>query len=208
MLWPIISLMNTLSGVFYSIYLTVNGWVWPFREAAGLFYSISSVFASLGWAFGDFGNWVSNITNQLLTFINWNTLWSWFSQFYTMITTAWTWVLGAWTNVTSIVSSWWAATSATVLGWINTAVQGLAELRVAWGNFWTQTLPNLVSFQWLATWWAGQLPGVQSLILSTLKTAFPFYDEMVQLWGEIKAFFADPEQWVYNKLDSFFERFW
>jgi hypothetical protein len=202
------TLIWNIASTIAEMYAVTSGWVWPFNLISGLFYNFYFIVQSIAWRVMDFNTWVTNLIAQLSTFINWSTLWSWFSQFYDMIATAWTWVVSAWSNVTSIVSSWWAATSTTVLGWINTAVQGFQAVKVAWDYFWTQIFPGLVSFLGLDFWWTGKLPGITALILSTLKTAFPFYDELVQLWGDIKAFFTDPLQWVYNKLDAFFERFW
>jgi hypothetical protein len=202
------TLIWNLASFIAECYAITSGWVWPFNLISRVFYSMYFTVQSIAWRVMDFNTWVTNLVNQLATFINWSTLWNWFSQFYSMIATAWTWVMSAWANVTSILSSWWAATSTTVLGWINTAVQGFQAVKVAWDYFWTQLFPGLVSFLGLDFWWTGKLPGITALILSTLKTAFPFYDEMVQLWGEIKAFFTDPLQWAYNKLYDFFERFW
>lgn len=61
---------------------------------------------------------------------------------------------------------------------------------------------------WITAWWNERLLDIQSLINGTLQAWFPFYDELVALWGDIKLFFTDPEDWLYKSADRIIERFW
>ncbi len=200
--------LYSIASFFYNVAATTGGWVWPFSGVSSLFYSVGRGIDSITWEVYLFDVWLQGVQTQLAQVISWSSLTSWFNQYLGWLVTAYNWVINSWTYVQQILGSWWAATSTTVLGWIAAATQGLAEVRTWWANFSTTVLPNLVSFAWLGTWWAGQLPGIQALIYSTLRSAFPFYDELSQLWSGIRAFFVDPLQWVYDQLDTFFERFW
>jgi hypothetical protein len=204
----IVELLNRASTFFYSIYQTVLGWVWPFNQAAGLFYSLCIMFVDLAGAFATFNDWVVDTTAKIANVLNLDSLEAWFVDWRARILTAWNWVLTSLANVTSIIENWWLATRATVQGWISTATEGFAGLRSQWDNFWTVTFPTLVSFQWLSTWWSGRLVDIDTLVNSRLRVWFPFYDELVSLWSSIRSFFVDPLQWVYDRLDDFFERFW
>jgi hypothetical protein len=204
----IINLFSSASTAVYNAALEVNGWVWPFWLAASPLFTLSTILANIAWAFVDLGNWLAWVGDRLANLIDWSAINAWFSSWATLINNAWNWVAAAWTNVTSIITSWWSATSYTVQGWIATATQGFANLVAAWDNFRTTVLPTLVSFSWLTTWWTSQLPGIDALINSTLRTWLPFYDDLARLWSGIAEFFADPLQWLYNQMDRFFERFW
>lgn len=204
----IVEAFESIANTMLEVYETTKGWIWPFQLISNPFYWLYTFFHTLASLFGQFLDWVTALADQIKNVLSWesikNLILSWLPGLDSLI--AW---FSDWKNkVWGAVEFWWEEISTTVLGWIDAAVEGLSDLKAAWDNFWTVTFPTLVSFDWLATWWGSQLPGIQSLIYSTLKTWFPFYDELASLWGEIRAFFADPLQWVYNKLDEFFERFW
>ncbi|KKL86587.1 hypothetical protein LCGC14_1943220 [marine sediment metagenome] len=139
---------------------------------------------------------------------------------------AWDWVRWADWNVWDIVTAWWSSTILTVQGWIDTAIAGgqtlinqvassLATLQSTWDNFWTLTWPALVAdLGGLRSSWDNFLvnilptlasaSGVQSLINSTLTTWLPFYDDLVNLWGEIALFFTNPLDYLAARLESWF----
>jgi len=227
---PFINACNSAVSWCYEIYLDVNGWVWPFYVTAPFFYWLSETFADLSWAFYDFGNWIDYVASQVTQILSWSTIWSYILSYVPNLTQLRDWFYNWWTNVTSVVTSWWSSMQWTVQGWISTAVQpfnamltawnnfwnntwpswvtNFNSLQVAWNNFWTVTFPTLVNFTWLTTWWDSRLLDVQVLIGS----AFTLREGLWAGWqdwkGSVAEFFTDPEQWVYDRLDSFFERFW
>jgi hypothetical protein len=166
------------------------------------------MFVDLAGAFATFNEWVVDTTAKIANVLNLDSLAAWFTDWKSKILAAWNWVLTSLDNVTSIIESWWLSTRTLVQGWISTATEGLGTLKAQWDNFWTVTFPTLVSFTWLQSWWSSQLPSIEALVNSRLRVWFPFYDELVSLWSSIQSFFADPLQWLYNRLDDFFERFW
>jgi hypothetical protein len=134
---------------------------------------------------------------------------------------AWFGNIGDW--VTTVISSWWLTVTTTVKGWIDVAVEGLSKLKVSWGDFWSitwpewmtkfnglatawdtffvTTLPTLFDVKYAEEWWKGKAINFMAIADSQLRERFPFYDELA-------LFFKDPGQYVYDKLDDFFERFW
>jgi hypothetical protein len=73
----------------------------------------------------------------------------------------------------------------------------LAQLVATWDNFWTNTLPTLVNrFQ------------VDDLIRTALRPVLDLIAPLVDFTEDIKLFFVDPWQFLYNLLDDFIERFW
>jgi hypothetical protein len=204
----IVEALWAIAQTMWEVYDTTAGWIWPFRLLSGPFYVLHIVFANLALLFGKFLDWVTTLGDQIQHLLSWDSIKKLILGWLPSLDEVVAWFSSWRDKIWGVVESWWEAISTTVLGWIDIVAKALEGLRVEWDHFWNTTLPWLVSFDWLGQWWAGQLPGIQSLIYSTLKTWFPFYDELASLWGEIKAFFADPLQWVYNKLDEFFERFW
>jgi len=74
------------------------------------------------------------------------------------------------------------------------------------------TLTTLIDWTnltvWIANWWDDKLLDIEAMLNTRLLLWFPFYDELASLWSSIREFFVDPEQYVYDKLDNWFERFW
>jgi len=204
----IVSRLNDASDFFYSIYIEVFGWIFPFSLAANLFYQLSLTFNRLAWDFYDFSRWVDDVADKVADILSEVDIWNILSTPIEWAQEARQWVLNAWDNIWYEIDAWWATTWQSVEAWIDEAKQYafslidsvanmLLTLKQSWDNFASSILPNLAD--WL---------GVESLINSTLATWFPFYNDLVSLWSEIGAFFTDPLQWLYNRLEEFFERFW
>lgn len=222
----IIEDLNSASDFFYSIYLEVLDWVWPFWLAADFFYSLCRVFNWLAWDFSRFAEWVNDVADQVENILSWSTIWSYILSYVPNLVTIRDWFYSWWNNVTSVVTSWWSSTQWTVQGWITTATQGLSTLTVAWDNFWTVTwpdwmnrfailkaawddfwtvtFPNLVSFNWLGIWWNDRLQDIDRLMSDKLTTWFPFYDDLSQLWREIADFFTNPLEFLWAKFTDWF----
>ena len=222
----IINALNSVSSWFYQIYLEVYGWVYPFWLAAGFFYQLCSLFNTLAWQFYYFSSWVSDVAAKVAEILNWSTIWSYILSYVPNLTQIRDWFYSWWSNVTSVVTSWWSTTQYTVQGWISTAAQpfnamltawnsfwnslwpqltgSFNSLKSAWDNFWGVTFPTLVSFSWLTTWWSSRLQDVQGLINSSLKTWFPFYDDLVKLWSSLTAFFTNPVEFIWERFADWF----
>jgi len=215
---------------FNEAYLEVKDWIVPFNYLADPLHWIYIAFTWLTELFGDFNDWVDDAASKIGEILSEVDIWSLFSVPIEWAQNAWEWVSNAWNNVWSEVESWWSSMVATVTGWIDAAVEGLSDLRVAWDSFWTvtwpewtgnfswlqaawdgfvtSTLPSLVGISWIWDWWSDRLLDIGGLIDSTLRVWFPMYDTFREIWDEIEAFFADPVEYVFNKLDDFFEREW
>lgn len=204
----IIEALNNISAWFYHIYLDAFYAGWPLSLIASWFYSLAVAANNLAWGFYNFSNWVSDVASKVANILSWDFIWSKIKEYaqplFNILQSLSSW----WNSIWSVVGTWWTAIQTNVKEWIATATQGLAGLLAAWDTFWTTIFPTLVNFDWLETWWNSRLLGIQSLIDSTIKTWFPFYDDLSRLWGNIRDFFTDPLQWLYNQLDHFFERFW
>jgi len=226
----IINWCNTASDYFYEIYLDVYYWVAPFNATAPFFYEICLVFNGLAWQFSYFNDWVVDAVNRLNTILNWDAIRSYILGWLPNLQSVSTWFTNWWNEVTSVIASWWNTTQYTVQGWIDTAKQYL-QTQINSLNTWVTSLEADVSellsqmpsineiLAWFSNWWANilvkvqewwndTLPDVNALIDSTLRDWFPFYNDLVALWNDIKLFFTDPLEWLYVKMDDWFERFW
>jgi len=226
----IVDRLITISYWFYDLYYDSYYVGWPLDVLSDWFYSLAVTFSELAWDFSDFGTWVNMVAAKITDLLNWTTVWSNIISIIPNLENLRDWFYSWWLNVYGVVADWWTATSWTVQGWIDTAVENvmlflnqleasLVNLRASWDTFWTITWPAMLSdLAGLRTAWgdfiAGILPdlatwtGVGDLIESALRSWFPFYDDLAALWGDIKAFFTDPEDWLYKSADRIIERFW
>lgn len=185
-----------------------EGWLWPLNTLASFFRLLLSIANGLRGAFYDFVVWAQRIEKNIVEFVTKSWVFDFFSDPLYHLNQLWVWFLSWASNVTSIVSNWWRGVQSTVLGWVEATktyalglvnnLQGMFNsLQSSWNSFTGTVLPSLASrFD------------VEALI----KSAFAPWADLFNFWGkvggEIKAFFADPLQWAYNKMDEFFERFW
>lgn len=226
----IVTRLNQVSSFFYDMYLETYSWAWPFHHISTPLYRVHELFNGLAWDFSNFNIWVSDTVTKLRAILSWDTIWSYILSIIPNIQSLNTWWTNWTGNVWNVVTNWWASTQTLVQGWINDAKQYL-QTQVNSLNVWVTNLEADVNellsqvpsineiLAWFGNWWANILAKIQgwwnerlidvnALIDSTLRDWFPFYDELAELWSDIKLFFTDPQQWLYNGLDEFFERFW
>jgi hypothetical protein len=226
----IFSLVWDISDYFYRAYQEASDWIWPFSYIQYPFYSLYRAFWSLLWPIADLGDWLGDLDDRIADVMDRAGVLSLLRTWINYAEAAWDWISDSWRNVTSIVASWWSGTSSMVLAWIDQVRDyarvlvdqvraSLGDLRSSWDNFWTISWPTMLSdlgglrSSWesflsstlpnLATW-----TGSQALIETTIRTFFPFYDELVQFWSGIREFFSDPEAYLVRKLETMLERFW
>jgi len=204
----VISTCMAMSWLFYGIFIEISGWWPPFNYLAGPFLWVSDRFIDLAANFTSFMAWVWWAQDWISKILSWDTILSLIQPYLDWVIYAYNWVINAYNFVKGWIEDWWLATKTTVQGWIDVATQGFATLRTEWDNFWKVTFPKLVDTFSLEDWWTGKLFAVDGLIGSKLAEWFPFYNDLAGLWEDIKLFFTDPLDWVYKKLDEFFERYW
>ncbi|GAH37666.1 unnamed protein product, partial [marine sediment metagenome] len=226
----IVTKLSDASSFFYSIYLEAYYWVYPFNQIAPFFYQVSSLFFSLSQYFSYFNDWVDDVVSKVANILTYSNIYSYFKSYFDYAIGAWNWITNAWNIVTNIINSWWSSTQYIVKTWIDNAVQGLryfgvqletwlGNLQAAWDNFKCR-IPSIDEIlSWFSNWWGKILANIISwgaltsgeintLIDSKLQDWLPFYDELANLIGDIKLFFTDPLQWLYDRAEEFFERFW
>ncbi len=226
----IFSLLWDISDDFYNAYLEVKGWIWPFNLLQYPLNALSWAFWDLLTPIADLGDWIASSNIDIVGILTSSQIFALLGTWLDYAEDAWAWVFNAWWNVRAIIDGWWISTSGIVLAWIDSAAASvqtlinqasafLAELRSEWDNFWTMTWPNFLSDFWnLRTAWDSFLSvtlpglatwdGIGSLVESTLRSWFPFRDELAALWGEIRTMFADPEDYLIKKLETALDRFW
>jgi len=217
---------NNASDYLYSAYVTVSGWIWPFSLLSSPLYYLHDASGHLAYYSSQLSAWADAAAKQLLSTLNWDTIRSYILSWLPGIETVASWFSIRWQWLLQGINTWWLSITPTIQAWIGIATQGIDALKVAWdnfwrivlpalqvelnllrtawSNFWTETLPDLVSFQWLRDWWHGTLKDVQELIFSQFKEWFPFYDDFVALWGDIKLFFVDPFEWLLSNFADWF----
>jgi len=194
-----------------------------FLNAADYFYDLSAKTYEFSAAMG-------NILTEIGKILSWDTIWSYILSYVPNLEAIRDWFYHWRDWVLQEVTGWWSATSTTVLGWIDAATQGLADLMAAWdnfrkvtfpewtgrinslesgwSNFWEITFPTLVSFSWLSAWWSDKLLDIQSLIDSAFLARDSFWQGWQDWRDKVTEFFTDPEEWLYKAVDRIIERFW
>ena len=191
------------------------GWL---REWLGvLHFSIFTWYVDVGGPIEIAIDWAIGGVNAVISWVNYVV--NWIEQAYDWVRDRVMALVGPWLD--AIISlgntvatwwdrlgSWWAAQWDTVSGWIQAALQPLRDLYqgvvnqvnqvwVAVGNFFTVTLPSLAS----------------KLDVENYFRSFTLqWRDLFNWWGDrghdVTSFFTDPLQWVYDRLDEFFARFW
>jgi len=204
----LIHVCMTISNHFYYVYLDISGWWTPFNLIAPVFLWVSDSFIDFAHYLGQFSAWVWWAQDWISKILTWDYILSLIMPYIQWGINAWNWVVNAWNNIWNEITIWWATIQTIVTGWIDVAKQwakdlidqvsiGLNYLSSAWTEFTTTVLPKLASWT-----------GVGELITSYLENWFPWYNTLVEIKDELFEFFADPIDYVYNKMDEFFERWW
>ena len=196
----------------YQVFADMTLWCWahdpPFGFLGDFFLEIYDLLTDLHYGLWQFAQDYESLWEGIVGILTesdiYNLLWTWL----TYAEDAWAWVLNSVQNVTDIISGWWSTILPYIIGYVDMAVEGLDWLLSMWDNFWYNTLPNLISLDWLTIWWDSKLLEVDTLIGSWLTAFSPFWEGWQEVRQEVTNFFADPLQWIYDKLDEFFERFW
>lgn len=229
MTW-IVSRLNYIGDFFYELYLECYYAGFPLDILDSWFYAICELFYNLAWDFYDFSEWVNSVQAKVADILSWSTIWSYILSYVPNLIDIRDWFYYWWENVLDVVVSWWSTTYLVVQGWIEIAVEGLDDLKVAWSNFWnitlpellsnlnslraewdnfwTYTLPNLLDISWLTTWWSARLIDIQSLIDSAFLLRSSFWEGWQDWRDKVTEFFTDPEDWLYKAADRIVERFW
>lgn len=204
----IFSIVWSISDWFESLYNSTKN-IWLVGEpVSNIFLAIHDLFWRLLTPTAHFHDWVYTVEQKIRDILNIDEILDVLSQPISWAERAYSWVQNAWQNIWNTVTDWWSTVKPIILDWIEEAKtflkplidntnKWLSNLQQSWDDFWTQTFPTLAD-------WAG----TNNLIDSTLKSWFPWYDTLVSIKDEMFTFFADPQQYVYDKLDEFFERFW
>ncbi len=200
----IFSAVWDISAWFLSAHQEVSGWIWPFYYLQYPLYGLHSVSWSMLTPIAHFGDWADDVAAKVSQVLTLEQITAYFSAMLTYATAAWDWVQNATWNVWYIVEDWWSSTQFIVLGWIDTATEGLAGLLEAWDNFRVTTLPTLVSFTWLDTWWNGRLTEVSSLIDSWFKSYEPFWAGWQDFRDKVALFFEDPLEFLWSLFADWF----
>ncbi len=218
--------LNSASEFFYSIYLEVLGWVWPFWLVAEFFYSLSQVFNWLAWDFADFAEWVYDTVDQLGDILSWSNIRSLIRGWLPDLEDVVDWWDRWWVWVGQEIDDWWSSVRPTVQGWIDIATQGFSELVAAWDTFWnitwpelvnklstlkadwdtfwTTIFPSLVDFTWLGIWWDSRVEDVLNLIDTAFVTRGQFWEGWQEIRDNVLEFFADPVEWLWTRFTDWF----
>ena len=204
----IVVLLFNISQLFYRIYLEVHGWWSPFSLIAPVFYEIKTVFSSLAWQFYHFGNWLNTITAQIGETLSWDAIKSYILNWLPDLENAINWFLNSVYWINAQIISWWNNTVFVVQNWINIArdllqaqvnnlTSWLANLQNEWDTF-KKEIPDLSTI----------FLEINTLIGSWFKQYQPFWEGWLDWKNKVIEFFTDPLEWVYNRIDEWFERYW
>jgi len=214
------------SALFYSLYLEVLGWVWPFYLISDFFYSLSSICADLSWDFYYFNDWILEVADKIQHILSVDNIYSYFKTYFDAALDAWDWVVDAWDTIWSEIDDWWDTIRPTVQGWISAtedwlsdwidAVEGsLNSLRAAW-NEWKVEIPSFNElWAWFGNWWGSVLAHiiawgaltatqVDTLIDSWFRQYAPFWEGWIDIKDQVIEFFTDPLEWLLGKFTDWF----
>ncbi len=200
----IYSFVWDISDWFLSLYQSTKD-IWLIgAPVSSIFYSLHNVFWSLLTPIAHFGDWVDDVATKVTNILTSDGILGLIKGWFPWIATFGDWIDNEWNRVRLNITNWWGPVSTTIQGLISTATEGLSALKVAWGNFFTVTLPTLFDLKYAEEWWKGKALDIGALIESRLKAWFPQYDtEAAQQPARI-SFFTSPLDWLLEKFTDWF----
>lgn len=222
----IFSIIWNISEWFRSIGQITSTWVYPFNLVATPFLIITSLFQSWLDPIANFGEWADDVWARVQKILDEGGILSLILWVFPWLPDVGNWFATRVSWLTMVISDWWSAAQLTVQGWIEIAKETLqaliynlsmwlASLQASWDAFWTVTWPewtaklDILKASWDA-FWVTTFPtlanwtGVSSLIDSTLRSWFPFYDDLIAIWNEVVEFFTDPLEFLLTRFTDWF----
>lgn len=206
--------LNRIAGFFAELSnLFFNLGVWCLNIFQ--LYRLTPWFYDIGYFFGDLSWEVLVLRDSLLIMydrtteiLDWSTIWSNILSRVPNLEEIGDFFADLPSAISNAIVTWWGTKVADILGWIDIAKQealdlissvedSFSGLLAAWSYFQSSILPNL-----LMSW------QIDDLIRSWFLDYEPFWAGWQEWRGDVVTFFSDPEQWVYDRLETFFERFW
>lgn len=225
MVW-IVGRLNDTGDWFYQLYLSCYSAGWPLDSIASWFYGLSVFFYDLAWDFYEFSRWVNDVQSKVGNFLSWSTIWSYILSYVPNLTQIRDWFYSWVTYVTNTITSWWSAAQSDVKSWIAAAVQPFStmlaqwsnfwnnlwfqwtqdfnRLKTDWNNFWKVTFPNLLSFDWLETWWQSRLLELQGLINTAVRDVAGMAEGWQDMRDNVVEFFNDPVEYIWDRFTDWF----
>lgn len=204
----IVEYLAVARDAIYEAWQVVQGWWVPFRYLAPPLWGLYRALDRVVYGFYFFNLWIDNLASQLATIPTFPAIYAYFKTYFDYAVNAWNWIVNAWSNITAIVNNWWLSVQQTVLAWIEQAKQFLmtfidqlnvwvANLQATWDNFWVNIFPTLLDKLTL-----------NSILATWFKDFEPFWQGWQDWRDKVIEFFTDPLQWIYDRLEEWFERFW
>lgn len=222
----IITVLNTIAGWFYTAYVEVKSWVFPFYHLAPPLASISVFFYQLRDFFSTFNTWLTAASQKIASILSWDSVKGLVKSWLPNIESAISWFTSWLSNVNSAINTWWAGVKTTVQGWINTAktyLKGLIDdLSDSFYTFvdevqtFINQLPTFTEIiTWFKDWWGkilakiiawGALTATQigSLLDSWFKLYAPFWEGWQDVRGTVIGFISNPLDWLADKFTDWF----
>jgi hypothetical protein len=178
----------------------------------------------------DVGTWANNVAYQIQGFLNWGDIAAsirntWYGLDDVI---AWWWDQVNWFIMRA--NNWWLSVKVHVQYWIDLAQDEVLVITDQLQAWFTQlqadvqhlldqvpTLDEIINwftFRYadMLDWFRGigglVTQEIMELVNQMLIMWLPFYNDFVSLWNDIQLFFADPLEWLYIKMDEWFDRFW
>ena len=206
--------MSWIDSIFSAVW-DIATWFWNAATEVQDVWIVGSFFAKICKWIGDrfwdlltpiahFGDWATDVSNKVANILSSEGILGLIKSWFPWLEDIGNWFANIWTWLWTSIDTWWSTASTTVKDWISTATEGLAGLKVAWGNFFTVTLPTLFDLKYAELWWGGKLKDLGDLIDSKLKEWFPNYDTEAAQQPDRISFFAQPLDWLLNKFTDWF----
>lgn len=211
---------------FLAAHDEVETWVFPFNLLAGPLYSVYWAFDQLAFWFWEWQIFTHDLVDTISHFLTAPDIYLTFKWYFDKAVGAWNWIQDVWNNILPHLIFFWEAMRPTVEGWIGTAIEWVSPaldqitatittLQTAWDSFVAKipTLDEIIAWfsDWwarilspLTNWWNERLLEVNTLVDSILRSWFPFYDTLVELWDTITAFFVSPLDWLLDQFTDWF----
>lgn len=204
---------------------------WYIPDVMGDLFNYLSDFTSevAGYLY-DASDWYDEVVDKLSDILSWSTIWDYILDYVPNLIEIRDWFYDKANHILDLIDAWWGTVTSTVQDWIDVAVEAF-QSQLDDLNSWVTTIQEFIDeieldfpdvsaiLSWFSNWWENILSELELWwndklldIQDLIDSAFIARDDLWSGWQDWKAqvaeFFIDPWEWLYNRFDDFFERFW
>lgn len=195
-----VTMFSWSTNVAYACYGT-----WPLPRLLGdWFYNTGSWFWDLYLGCLNLASWYQNLLYNISQFVRAIDIPGIMSSWINQLNNIWAWFSNWWGQVTGVINTWWSATWYSVTSYVDMVVNSFRS--------WADSQLQSISTRLDSVRDSMRLKADKEYVDTKVSGLLSSWADLFNFWGsfsgQVIMFFVDPLDFIYNKLEDFFERYW